>query len=78
MGFYSNWPVSLAPGMGLNAFFTYIVVGEMGYSWEVALGAVFLAGVLFFIMSVTRLRIWMLESIPLILELLWVLVLVYL
>lgn len=65
MGFYSNWPVSLAPGMGLNAFFTYIVVGEMGYSWEVALGAVFLAGVLFFIMSVTRLRIWMLESIPL-------------
>lgn len=65
MGFYSNWPVSLAPGMGLNAFFTYTVVGEMGYSWEVALGAVFLAGVLFFIMSVTRLRIWMLESIPL-------------
>ena len=41
MGFYSNWPVGLAPGMGLNAFFTYTVVGEMGYSWEVALGAVF-------------------------------------
>ena len=51
--------------MGLNAFFTYTVVGEMGYSWEVALGAVFLAGVLFFIMSVTRLRRWMLDSIPL-------------
>ncbi len=65
MGLYSNWPVSLAPGMGLNAFFTYTVVGEMGYSWEVALGAVFLAGVLFFIMSVTRLRRWMLDSIPL-------------
>jgi Permeases len=65
MGIYSNWPVSLAPGMGLNAFFTYTVVGEMGYSWEVALGAVFLAGVLFFIMSVTRLRRWMLDSIPL-------------
>ena len=65
MGVYSNWPVSLAPGMGLNAFFTYTVVGEMGYSWEIALGAVFLAGVLFFIMSVTRLRRWMLESIPL-------------
>ncbi len=65
MGVYSNWPVSLAPGMGLNAFFTYTVVGEMGYSWEVALGAVFLAGVLFFIMSVTRLRRWMLDSIPL-------------
>jgi len=65
MGIYSNWPVSLAPGMGLNAFFTYTVVGEMGYSWEVALGAVFLAGVLFFIMSVTNLRRWMLDSIPL-------------
>ena len=65
MGLYANWPVGLAPGMGLNAFFTYAVVGEMGYSWEVALGAVFLAGVLFVIMSVTRLRRWMLDSIPL-------------
>ena len=65
MGLYSNWPVALAPGMGLNAFFTYTVVGEMGYSWEVALGAVFLAGILFVIMSVTPLRKWMLESIPL-------------
>ena len=64
MGVYANWPVGLAPGMGLNAFFTYTVVGEMGYSWEVALGAVFLAGILFFIMSVTPLRQWMLESIP--------------
>ncbi|MFQ3325193.1 MAG: AGZA family xanthine/uracil permease-like MFS transporter [Pseudomonadales bacterium] len=64
MGFYSNWPIGLAPGMGLNAFFTYTVVGEMGYSWQVALGAVFLAGVLFVIMSVTRLRAWILESIP--------------
>jgi AGZA family xanthine/uracil permease-like MFS transporter len=64
MGLYANWPIGLAPGMGLNAFFTYTVVGEMGYSWQVALGAVFLAGVLFVIMSVTRLRAWMLESIP--------------
>ena len=65
MGIYSNWPVGLAPGMGLNAFFTYTVVGEMGYSWEVALGAVFLAGILFVIMSITPLRKWMLDSIPL-------------
>jgi len=65
MGFFANWPIGLAPGMGLNAFFTYTVVGEMGYSWEVALGAVFLAGVLFFIMSVTKLRAWMISSIPL-------------
>ena len=65
MGFFANWPIGLAPGMGLNAFFTYTVVGEMGYSWEVALGAVFLAGVLFFIMSITRLRAWIISSIPL-------------
>ena len=64
MGFYSNWPVGLAPGMGLNAFFTYTVVGEMGYSWEIALGAVFLAGILFVIISITPLRQWMLNSIP--------------
>ncbi len=65
MGFYANWPVGLAPGMGLNAFFTFTVVGEMGYDWQVALGAVFLAGVLFFIISVTPLRRWILNSIPL-------------
>ena len=65
MGFYSNWPIGLAPGMGLNAFFTYTVVGEMGYPWEVALGAVFIAGILFVIISVTPLRRWMLDSIPL-------------
>ena len=65
MGLYANWPVGLAPGMGLNAFFTYNVVNEMGYSWEIALGAVFLAGILFVIMSVTPLRQWMLDSIPL-------------
>ena len=65
MGLYANWPVGLAPGMGLNAFFTYTVVGEMGHSWEVALGAVFIAGILFFIMSITPLRRWMLDSIPL-------------
>ena len=64
MGLYANWPVGLAPGMGLNAFFTFTVVVEMGYSWEIALGAVFLAGVLFVIMSVTPLRRWMLDSIP--------------
>ena len=64
MGLYANWPVGLAPGMGLNAFFTYTIVGEMGYSWQVALGAVFLAGILFVLMSITRLRAWILESIP--------------
>ena len=65
MGLYANWPVGLAPGMGLNAFFTFTVVGQMGYSWEIALGAVFLAGVLFFIMSITKLRRLIIDSIPL-------------
>ena len=65
MGLFANWPIGLAPGMGLNAFFTFTVVGELGYSWEVALGSVFLAGILFFLMSVTRLRSWMIDSIPL-------------
>lgn len=69
MGLYANWPVGLAPGMGLNAFFTFTVVLQMNYSWEVALGAVFLSGVLFVLMSVTRLREWMLDSIPMSLRL---------
>jgi len=64
MGFFANWPIALAPGMGLNLFFTYVVVGKMGHSWEVALGAVFIAGILFFVMSVTNLRSWMISSIP--------------
>lgn len=64
MGLYANWPVGLAPGMGLNAFFTYTVVGEMGYSWQIALGAVFISGVVFMALSFTRLRQWLLDSIP--------------
>lgn len=69
MGLYANWPVGLAPGMGLNAFFTFSVVGAMGYSWQIALGAVFLSGVIFVFMSVTKLREWMLDSIPMSLRL---------
>lgn len=69
MGLYANWPVGLAPGMGLNAFFTFSVVGGMGYSWQIALGAVFLSGVIFVLMSVTKLREWMLDSIPMSLRL---------
>ncbi|MFV8781508.1 NCS2 family permease [Microbulbifer sp. SA54] len=65
MGFYANWPVGLAPGMGLNAFFAYTVVGDMGYSWQVALGAVFLSGILFMILSLSRIREWLLGAIPL-------------
>ncbi|WP_438866121.1 NCS2 family permease [Pseudomonas abieticivorans] len=64
MGLYANWPVGLAPGMGLNAFFTYTVVGTMGYSWQTALGAVFISGVLFMILTLSRVREWLLNSIP--------------
>ena len=64
MGFWANWPVALAPGMGLNAFFTYGVVLGMGQSWEVALGAVFVSGILFLILSLTGLREWVINSIP--------------
>jgi AGZA family xanthine/uracil permease-like MFS transporter len=65
MALYANYPLALAPGMGLNAYFTYGVVKGMHYPWEVALGAVFLSGVLFFILSVTRIREWIADAIPL-------------
>lgn len=64
MGVWANWPVALAPGMGLNAFFTFGVVLGMGQPWEVALGAVFVSGVLFLILSLTGLREWVINSIP--------------
>lgn len=69
MGVVANYPIALAPGMGLNAFFTYTVVGEMGYSWETALGAVFLSGCCFFILSLVRIREWIVNSIPMSLRL---------
>lgn len=64
MGLWANYPIALAPGMGLNAFFSFTVVGSMGYSWQVALGAVFLSGVLFFLLSILRVREWIINSIP--------------
>ncbi|MCK8045722.1 NCS2 family permease [Shewanella sp. 1CM18E] len=64
MGLVANYPIALAPGMGLNAFFTYTVVGEMGYSWETALGAVFLSGICFLVLSLVRIREWIVNSIP--------------
>ena len=65
MGLWANYPIALAPGMGLNAFFSFTVVGSMGYSWEVALGAVFISGFLFFLLSIFRVREWIINSIPL-------------
>ncbi|MEJ2417576.1 MAG: NCS2 family permease [Exilibacterium sp.] len=64
MGVYANYPIALAPGMGLNAFFSFTVVGELGYSWQVALGAVFLSGLVFLALSIFQVREWIINSIP--------------
>lgn len=64
MGFVANYPIAQAPGMGLNAFFTYSVVLGMGHSWQVALAAVFMSGVLFIVLSIFKIREWIIDSIP--------------
>jgi AGZA family xanthine/uracil permease-like MFS transporter len=64
MGLYANYPIALAPGMGLNAYFAYVVVLGMGYSWQTALGAVFISGCLFLIVTVTGLRELIIKGIP--------------
>ena len=68
MGFWANYPLALAPGMGLNAFFTYGVVLGMGYSWQSALGAVFLSGCIFLVLSLFKVREWIINAIPLVLK----------
>ncbi|HBO4323662.1 TPA: NCS2 family permease [Pseudomonas aeruginosa] len=65
MGLIANYPIALAPGMSLNAFFTYTVVLHMGHSWQVALGAVFISATMFFLLSIFRIREWIINSIPL-------------
>jgi len=65
MGLIANYPIALAPGMGLNAFFTYTVVLSMGHTWQVALGAVFLSACMFFLLSIFKIREWIINSIPL-------------
>lgn len=64
MGLYANYPIAMAPGMGLNAYFAYVVVLGMGYTWQVALGAVFISGCLFLIVTVTGLRELFIQGIP--------------
>ena len=64
MGFVANYPIALAPGMGLNAFFTYGVVLGQGYSWQAALGAVFLSGIVFLLLSLFKVREWIINAIP--------------
>lgn len=64
MGVLANYPVALAPGMGVNALFTYTVVLTMGYSWQAALASVFVSGIIFLAISVTNLRQYVINSIP--------------
>ncbi|HEX3163118.1 MAG TPA: NCS2 family permease [Pseudolabrys sp.] len=64
MGLYANYPIALAPGMGINAFFAFTVVLTYKYSWQQALAAVFCSGVLFFLISVFRIRQFVIDSIP--------------
>lgn len=64
MGLLANYPVALAPGMGLNAFFTFGVVLGMGHSWQIALGCVFWSGLFFFLLSIFKIREWIINAIP--------------
>ena len=64
MAFYAKKPFALAPGMGLNAFFVFTVCLTMGYSWKFALTAVLIEGILFIILTVTKVRSWILNAIP--------------
>ena len=68
MALFANYPFALAPGMGLNAYFAYTVVLGMGYSWEIALSAVFVEGVIFILLSVTNIRTAIFNAIPLTLK----------
>ncbi|HEY8612759.1 MAG TPA: NCS2 family permease, partial [Roseomonas sp.] len=69
MAFLANYPIALAPGMGLNAYFAFAVVDGMGIPWQAALGAVFLSGIIFFLVSLAGFREWLINGIPLSLKL---------
>ncbi len=64
MGLYANLPYALAPGMGINAFFTFTLVLGMGVSWQTALGAVFVSGIIFILLTITKVRTWIVYAIP--------------
>ena len=64
MGLWANFPVAVAPGMGLNAFFAYYVCGVLGLHWTVALGAVFFSGIVFLLLTVTHVRQLLIDAVP--------------
>ena len=65
MGLFSNLPIGLAPAMGLNAFFAYVVVGKLGYSWQVGMGTIFWGSVGLLLLTIFQIRYWLMASIPL-------------
>ncbi|WP_448757292.1 NCS2 family permease, partial [Aggregatibacter sp.] len=65
MGLFSNLPIALAPAMGLNAFFAYVVVGKLGYSWQVGMGSIFWGSVGLLLLTLFQIRYWLMASIPL-------------
>ena len=64
MGLYANYPIAMAPGMGLNAYFAYAVVLHMGFTWQAALGAVFISGCLFLVVTLFGIRRHIIDGIP--------------
>src|SRR5262249_5590467 len=66
---YAKYPIALAPGMGLNAYFAFTVVPELGGNWQLALGCVLISGVLFFALSFSPLRAWLIDELPMNLKL---------
>ena len=64
MGLYANLPIAIGPGLGISAYFAYYICGPAGYTWQAGLAAVFISGVVFFILTVTRIRQLIIEAIP--------------
>ena len=64
MGLWARFPVGVAPGLGITAFFAYYVCGPAGYSWQTGLGAVFISGVFFMLLTVTRVRQMIIDAVP--------------
>lgn len=65
MGLFSNLPIALAPAMGLNAFFAFVVVSKLGYTWQIGMGTIFWGSVGLFLMTLFGIRYWLMSSIPL-------------
>jgi Permeases len=68
MGLWAKFPVGVAPGLGITAFFAYYVCGPAGYTWQTGLGAVFISGVVFLLLTVTRVRQLIINAVPMVIH----------